>query len=102
MNIQDDFIFFAPELLKEELKRYAPKIAVYSKLDQKELFEIETLILSTINFFSEELISENSWHQAIALTKDIDDMIPHLLQLNFMQNCGPETKYLPKALLKKM
>jgi len=33
MNVQDEFTFFAPELLKEELRRYAPKIIAYSKLD---------------------------------------------------------------------
>jgi predicted nucleic acid-binding protein len=73
MNIQDEFTFFAPELLKEELKRYASKIAIYSKLDSKTLSDIEKLVLSTINFVSEESISEQSWVQAFALTKDIDE-----------------------------
>lgn len=73
MNIQDEFTFFAPELLKEELKRYAPKIAAYSKLDQKNLFDIEKLVLSTITFVPEESISEQAWLQAFALTKDIDE-----------------------------
>jgi predicted nucleic acid-binding protein len=73
MNIQDDFIFFAPELLKEELKRYASKIAAYSKLSQKDLIDIEKAVLSTISFVSEETISEQSWIQAFDLTKDIDE-----------------------------
>ena len=73
MNIQDEFTFFAPELLKEELKRYTPKIRAYSKLDSKTLTDIEDLILSTINFASEESISEQSWIQAFALTRNIDE-----------------------------
>ena len=73
MNIQDEFIFFAPELLKEELQRYAPKIAAYSKLNQKDLKGIKESVLSTINFVSEELISEESWAKAYSLTKDIDE-----------------------------
>jgi predicted nucleic acid-binding protein len=73
MNIQDDFTFFAPELLKEELQRYALKIAAYTKLDPETLSQIETLILSSINFVSEESISEQSWVRAFDLTKDIDE-----------------------------
>ena len=73
MNIQDEFAFFAPELLKDELKKYAPKITAYSKLDSKTLTEIKELILSAIICISEESISEQSWIEAFALTKDIDE-----------------------------
>jgi predicted nucleic acid-binding protein len=73
MNIQDDFTFFAPELLKDELKRYATKIAAYTKLDAETLSQIETLVLSSINFVSEESISEQSWVNAFSLTRDIDE-----------------------------
>ena len=55
MNIQDEFTFFAPELLKEELKRYSSKIVAYSKLDSKALSDIEELVLSTINLFQNNL-----------------------------------------------
>jgi predicted nucleic acid-binding protein len=73
MNVQDNFVFFAPELLKEELQRYLPKIAAYTKLSQEDLINIRSIILSNINFVSEELISENSWVNAFELTKDIDE-----------------------------
>ncbi|WP_426671540.1 PIN domain-containing protein [Mucilaginibacter sp. McL0603] len=103
MNIQDDFTFFAPELLKEELKRYALKIAAYSKLDQKALFDIEALVLSTINFVSEELISEQSWIQAFALTKDIDEDDTPFIALGIELNAKLWTgdKILSKGLAKK-
>jgi predicted nucleic acid-binding protein len=103
MNIQDDFTFFAPELLKEELKRYAPKIAAYSKLDQKALSDIEALVLSTINFVSEELISERSWSQAFALTKDIDEDDTPFIALGIELNAKLWTgdKVLSKGLAKK-
>jgi predicted nucleic acid-binding protein len=103
MNIQDDFIFFAPELLKEELKRYAPKIAAYSKLDQKALFEIEALVLSTINFVSEELISEQSWIRAFALTSDIDEDDTPFIALGIELNAKLWTgdKVLSNGLAKK-
>jgi len=73
MNVQDDFTFFAPELLKDELKRYATKIAAYTKLDSETLSQIETLVLSSINFIAEESISDQSWIKAFELTKDIDE-----------------------------
>jgi predicted nucleic acid-binding protein len=103
MSIQDDFIFFAPELLKDELKRYAPKIAAYSKLDQNNLSDIETLILSTINFVPEELISDQSWGQAIMLMKDIDeDDTPFVaLGIELGAKLWTGDKILSKGLAKK-
>jgi predicted nucleic acid-binding protein len=103
MNIQDDFTFFAPELLKEELKRYAPKIAAYSKLDQETLSYIEALVLSTINFISEESISEESWSEAFALTKDIDEDDTPFIALGIELNTKLWTgdKVLSKGLAKK-
>ncbi len=73
MNIQDEFTFFAPEILKKELERYAPKIAAYSKLSPSDLADIEKAVLSTITFISEDTISEQSWIRALDLTKDVDE-----------------------------
>jgi len=73
MNVQDDVVFFAPDLLKEELKRYSNKIMTYTKLSQENLAVIETLVLSSIHFVSEELISDKSWLKALELTRDIDE-----------------------------
>jgi predicted nucleic acid-binding protein len=103
MNVQDEFTFFAPELLKEELRRYAPKIIAYSKLDSKTLSDIEELILLTINFVPEESISEQSWIQAFALTKDIDDDDTPFIALGIELNAKLWTgdKVLSKGLAKK-
>ena len=103
MNIQDEFIFFAPELLKEELKRYTPKITAYSKLDAKTLFDIEELVLSTINFVPEESISGQSWIQAFALTKDIDEDDTPFIALGIELNAKLWTgdKVLSNGLAKK-
>lgn len=103
MNIQDDFTFFAPELLKEELKRYTPKIIAYSKLDQKDLADLQSMVLSTIMFVSEELISKRSWNKAFALTKDIDEddtpFVALAIELNAKLWTGD--KVLSKGLAKK-
>jgi len=73
MNVQDQFTFFAPELLKEELERYDKKISNYTKLNQDQLIILKSLVLSSINFISEDLISKDSWNKAFNLTADIDE-----------------------------
>ena len=73
MNLQDEFTFYAPDLLRWELEKYRSKIAAYSKLDQDSLSDIEKLVLSQIRFVSEGSISEKSWIKAFDLTKNIDE-----------------------------
>jgi predicted nucleic acid-binding protein len=91
MNIQDEFIFFASDLLKDELKRYSHKIATYSKLNESALADVETLVLSVINFIPEENISDQSWNDAYILTKDIDEDDTPFVALNWARNFGPVT-----------
>jgi len=45
MNVQDQFTFFAPELLKEELERYDKKISNYTKLNQDQLIILKSFSL---------------------------------------------------------
>lgn len=71
-DVQNQFAFYAPELLLTEIERYSDKIAKYIKLDSENLRIIKSTVLSSIQFISEELISENSWKKAFELTKDID------------------------------
>jgi predicted nucleic acid-binding protein len=73
MGAYYDIRFFSVELLKEELDRYSSKIVAYSKLEKAEIDKIQSFIFSKITFVSEELISNNSWEQAIHYTGDIDE-----------------------------
>ena len=50
MNLQDDFTFFAPELLKEEIVRYSAKIEQFTKLDKKLIQSVKYLIFDSITF----------------------------------------------------
>jgi predicted nucleic acid-binding protein len=103
MNVQDQFNFFAPELLKEEIQRYHTKIAAYSKLNTHDLSNVEALLYSTITFVSEELISENSWLNAYSLTKDVDaDDTPFVaLAIELGAKLWTGDKVLISGLLKK-
>jgi predicted nucleic acid-binding protein len=73
LNYQDSVKFYAPELLIEEIERYSDKIEKYSKLNSAQLYICKSLLIKSIQFVSEELISEESWTKAYLLTKDIDE-----------------------------
>ncbi len=103
MNLQDKFTFFGPELLIDELERYAPKIAAFTKLTSHQLIQIEQMILTNLTLVSEELISERSWVAAYELTKDVDEndtpFVALALELNTKLWTGD--KVLAKGLQKK-
>lgn len=103
MNIQDDFTFFAPELLKDELKKYSSKIASYSKLDQISLSKIETLVLNNLKFVPENKISIQSWTKAFELAMDVDEDDTPFIALSIELNAKFWTgdKALIKGLAKK-
>ena len=103
MNIQDHFTFYAPELLKDELKRYALKISTCSKLTPQQLDEVKELLFTNIIFVSEELISEQSWVEAFQLTQDIDEDDTPFVALSIELNAKLWTgdKILSKGLASK-
>jgi len=73
LNYQGEISYFAPELLITEIDRYATKIEIFSKLNKTQLSICKNLILNSIHFVSEELISEENWQSAYKLTKTIDE-----------------------------
>lgn len=72
-DIQNQFKFYAPELLLTEIDRYSEKITKYTKLDAQNLKTVKNTVLSSINLISEELISEDCWKTAFELTKNVDE-----------------------------
>jgi len=73
LNADDRFRFYAPELLVEELDRYSVKLQKASKLSSEQLNESRTRVLASITLVSEYLIRKESWKEAYALIKDIDE-----------------------------
>jgi len=59
-------------MLYIELFDKKEKILKYTKIPEKELLELLYLVIKQIDFINEHQISQESWHQAKALTKDID------------------------------
>lgn len=73
LNYQDVIKFYAPNLLLDEIDRYSEKIEKYSKLNKSQLQICKSLLLNSIQFVSEDLISSNCWLNAFNLTENIDE-----------------------------
>jgi predicted nucleic acid-binding protein len=73
LNSPKSFSFYSPEFMIEEVNRYSDKLLKASKLKKSELLESKFRIFSSIEFISEEVISNNTWIKAFLLTKDIDE-----------------------------
>ncbi|MBX2926520.1 MAG: hypothetical protein KF852_01685 [Saprospiraceae bacterium] len=74
---QQHFEFYAPQLLKEEIRKHKEKIIALSKHnDENDFEEIRDEILSCIRFISEEQIPYHYWHEAIPYVRgtDMDDL----------------------------
>jgi predicted nucleic acid-binding protein len=67
------FEFFAPNLLKEEIKRHRGKIIQASRaMDETTFEDIRDEIFSCIHFISEEQIPYEFWNNAIPFVRDVD------------------------------
>jgi predicted nucleic acid-binding protein len=65
--------FFAPNLLKEEIRRHRNKIIEVSKsIDDTTFEDIRDEMFRCINFVSEEQVPYEFWHNAIPFVRDID------------------------------
>jgi len=73
LNSQDEFKFYAPELMKEEILKYADELIATSKLTNLQFEESAFRILSAIELLSEDLINQTSWSKAFELTNDVDE-----------------------------
>lgn len=67
------FQFFAPNLLKEEIKRHRSKIIHVSKyMDEVTFEDVRDEMSSCIQFISEEQIPCEFWNDAIPFVRDVD------------------------------
>ncbi len=67
------FDFFAPNLLKEEVKKHRNKIIEVSKsIDDTTFEDIRDEVFRCINFISEEQVPYTFWNDAIPLVRDTD------------------------------
>ena len=73
LNSPDDFKFYSPEFMKDELTKYSDKLLKASKLKKHQLLESAYRIFSSIELISEEIIKNINWKHAFEITKNIDE-----------------------------
>ncbi len=73
LNSQEEFKFYAPELMQGEIARYETKLLATSKLTSVQFKESNFRIMAFIESISEDLISQTSWIKAAELTHDVDE-----------------------------
>ncbi len=66
------FEFFAPNLVKTEVKRHQEKLMQTAEIDIDDFEDLRDDIFSCINFISEEQIPYDYWYAAIPVVRDID------------------------------
>lgn len=71
--LNENFAFFSPEYVLNEISKHIPKIAKYSELKKEEILIFFHRILKNINFLKSDFISRKSREIAYHLCKDIDE-----------------------------
>ena len=70
---QQQFEFFAPNLVKSEIKKHRSKIIALSEdMDDATFEDIRDEIFRCLNFISEEQIPYDFWHEVIPIVRDTD------------------------------
>ncbi|MBS9773653.1 MAG: PIN domain nuclease [Tenacibaculum sp.] len=73
LDIHNEYEFYAPEFLIDEIEKYSNKIKRYTKLSNEDLKIVKHSVFSSIKFISENLISQSNWNKAFEFVKDIDE-----------------------------
>ena len=82
------FEFYAPNLLKIELKRHKDKLLEISGLTGEDFDNLREEVFECINFISEEQIPYNFWHDAIPFVREVDmDDIASVALSVFIPEC---------------
>lgn len=72
INSEGIFKFISPYFLRIEIQRHHEKLIKISKLTLDQLLESEFQICKSINFISDEQISDSNWDLAENLVFDVD------------------------------
>jgi predicted nucleic acid-binding protein len=72
INSKGFFNFISPDFLRVEIQRHHDKLIKISKLSLAQVLESEFQICKSINFISDEQISNPNWELAESLVSDID------------------------------
>lgn len=81
------FQFFAPNLLKAEIKKHQQKLIEASKLTVEEFDTIREELYECLLFISEEQLSFEWWQEAIPIVREVDmDDIAFVALSNYLDS----------------
>lgn len=69
---QNNVKLYAPDFLTIELERYIPKLLELSKIEEKEVRRITSLIFSKISFIADNIIPFECYKNAVPFVRDVD------------------------------
>lgn len=87
LNSEENFEFYAPQLILEELDKYEIKIQQISRLSKDEIILLKNFIFRKIQIITEDLIQRENWIHAYSLTIDIDEDDTPFVALSIELDC---------------
>ncbi len=67
-----DFVFYTPNFLVVEIFKHRDRLRAKSKLTEDEFIELFSILMRSIRFYNEDMISMSSLMEARRLVRDID------------------------------
>jgi predicted nucleic acid-binding protein len=72
MYAQKEFQFYAPYLVKDEIKRHQAKLLLLSQMNNDDFEIVKDLIFNCLMFISEEQIPFEYWQNALPIVREVD------------------------------
>jgi predicted nucleic acid-binding protein len=72
IEMQQGFAFYTPNFLVVEIFKHRERLRAKSKLTEDEFLEVLSILLRSIRFYNESMISGGSLVEAWRLVRDID------------------------------
>lgn len=103
INSKQEFEFYTPSYLKEEIENHKEKIKDYTKISEEYFQDLRSIIFSNIIFLTDSLIPFRVWREASRLVRDVDpDDIAYVASsLHFEKSIWTGDKELYNGLIAK-
>lgn len=73
LNSNDQFEFYAPDFLEQELNKYLPKLMKATSMNDRQVAISIRQILKKIKIISSEIIHPEAWTSAYELARRVDE-----------------------------
>lgn len=73
LNSTEQFTFYAPTFLLDELELHHEKLKRISGLDDSDIKFLKRILLHHVEFIDPEVIGVENWQKAFEITKEVDE-----------------------------